>query len=308
MNKSNFEVAPEVSVLCITYNHSLYIKQCLEGIINQNTNFKFEIIIHDDASTDGTTDIIKLYQIKFPNRIKLILQNENQWKKNKNEIWKSIQNKCSGKYIAICEGDDYWIDDYKLQKQYDLAIEQNLIFVGHNVDLLDQKSNKIINTYTFANDFITIKDAIFGPPVHTSSFFFKNIFSLISFNHNLPSSDDFLACEILSRGNGRVINETMSVYRISDSGSWSSLEQVKKDEKSLVIQLWIFNHYKIKIIHQLYRIGTLFISSKSKYLSSNNIIIKNNYFTIVLGLVLYKLINILKWLKKSLKITSNLQL
>lgn len=104
---------------CITYNHEPYIRQCLEGFMMQKTTFPFEVLIHDDASTDGTAGIIKEYEVKYPNIIKPIYQKENQYSKGI-KISPTFQYpRAKGKYIALCEGDDYWIDPYKLQKQVD---------------------------------------------------------------------------------------------------------------------------------------------------------------------------------------------
>lgn len=109
-----------VTICCITYNQAKYIKQCLDGFVMQKTNFKFEVLINDDASTDGTTDIIREYEAKYPNMIKPIYQVENQYQQNKlDKVIKKIYSNVKGKYVAICEGDDYWTDPYKLQKQVD---------------------------------------------------------------------------------------------------------------------------------------------------------------------------------------------
>ena len=108
-----------VSICCLTYNHEPYIRDCLEGFVNQKTNFKFEVIIHDDASTDKTADIIREYESKYPDIIKPIYQTENQYSQGIKFGKKYIYPKMRGKYVAFCEGDDYWCDNNKLQKQFD---------------------------------------------------------------------------------------------------------------------------------------------------------------------------------------------
>ena len=110
---------PLISISCITYNHEKYIRQCLEGFLIQETIFPFEILIYDDASIDGTTEIIKEYVTKYSDIIKPIYQVENQY--SKGVFIPATYNwpRAKGKYIAPCEGDDYWIDPYKLQKQVD---------------------------------------------------------------------------------------------------------------------------------------------------------------------------------------------
>ena len=124
MQNWNGEI-PLVSVCCITYNHEPYIAQSLDGFLMQKTSFPFEVLIHDDASTDRTADIIREYEKKFPKIIKPIYQKENQYSKGNRAILASfVYPRAKGKYIALCEGDDYWIDENKLQMQVDF-LEKN---------------------------------------------------------------------------------------------------------------------------------------------------------------------------------------
>lgn len=110
---------PLVSIVCDTYNHVNYIRQCLDGFLMQETNFPIEILVHDDASTDGTADIVKEYEARYPDLIKPIYQTENQYSKGVKVSIRYQYSRAKGKYIALCEGDDYWIDPLKLQKQVD---------------------------------------------------------------------------------------------------------------------------------------------------------------------------------------------
>jgi glycosyltransferase involved in cell wall biosynthesis len=122
---NNEDKLPMVSICCIAYNQQGYIKQALEGFLMQRTNFNFEVIIHDDASTDGTTEIIKDYAEKFPNIVKPIFQKQNKYStEGLNFQYKYVFPYANGKYIAFCEGDDFWIDPLKLQKQVDF-LENN---------------------------------------------------------------------------------------------------------------------------------------------------------------------------------------
>ena len=109
-----------VSIVCATYNHVNYIRQCLDSFLMQKTNSAYEILIHDDASTDGTSDIIKEYEKEYPNIIKPIYQVENQYSKGLSPTMVYNFPRAKGKYIAMCEGDDYWTDPLKLQKQVDI--------------------------------------------------------------------------------------------------------------------------------------------------------------------------------------------
>lgn len=110
---------PMVSICCLAYNHVPYIRKCLENFMMQKTNFPFEVLIHDDASTDKTADIIGEYEAKYPNIIKPIYQTENQYSKGVGVTRVYQFPRVKGKYIAMCEGDDYLTDPLKLQKQVD---------------------------------------------------------------------------------------------------------------------------------------------------------------------------------------------
>ena len=133
-----------VSVFCETYNHELYIRQCLDGMLMQKTDFAFEVLIHDDASTDHTQSIIKEYAEKYPHVIKPILQQENQYSKGV-KIWEVFQMpRARGKYIALCEGDDYWTDPHKLQKQVDvLEKDETLMAVVTNSKVVDSVGKEL---------------------------------------------------------------------------------------------------------------------------------------------------------------------
>ena len=111
---------PILVIQTITYNHARYIRQALEGLVMQRTNFSFVAIVHDDASTDGTADIIREFESLYPDIIKPIYETENQYSKHDGSlgrIMREATDAYSPKYIAMCEGDDYWTDPLKLQKQ-----------------------------------------------------------------------------------------------------------------------------------------------------------------------------------------------
>ncbi|MCP9612683.1 glycosyltransferase [Coprobacter tertius] len=112
------ETAPLVSIRCLAFNHEKYIRQCLDGFVMQRTTFPVEIIVHDDASTDGTAAIIREYAERYPNIIPL-LETENQYSKKDGSLGRIMNAAVHGKYVALCEGDDYWTDPLKLQKQVD---------------------------------------------------------------------------------------------------------------------------------------------------------------------------------------------
>lgn len=177
---------PLVSIFCLAYNHEKYIAQCLDGFLMQETNFPFEVIVHDDASTDATATIIREYELKYPNIVKPIYETENQFSKNKNEtgILPIINEKIQGKYVAMSEGDDYWIDSAKLQMQFD-AMENNpnCPIAFNRVKFVDAEQNDIgyiappeiknKNNLLCLDDYINTEYRDGKWTVHTSSFFVR---------------------------------------------------------------------------------------------------------------------------------------
>lgn len=131
---------PLVSIRCTVFNHESYLEDCLDGFLLQETNFPFEVFVHDDASTDNSVAIIKKYEEKFPNIIKPLYEKENQWSKDGDSFMNATWDfaRLRGKYVALCEGDDYWIDPLKLQKQIDVLESDPSITLVHtgfyNVD------------------------------------------------------------------------------------------------------------------------------------------------------------------------------
>ena len=128
---------PLVAIKCYTYNHVEYLADALEGFIKQKTNFPFVAIVHDDASTDGTTNIIREYAEKYPDIIKPIYERVNQYSKKDNSLIRIMEEAIAttgAKYIGMCEGDDYWNDPHKLQKQVDF-LESHPDVIGCYADV-----------------------------------------------------------------------------------------------------------------------------------------------------------------------------
>lgn len=141
---------PTVAIQCATYNHEPYIRDCLEGFVMQKTNFPFVAIVHDDASTDGTAEIVKEYAEKYPDIIKPIYETENQYSKPNKPLQKILNNaiaKTGAKYIALCEGDDYWIDPLKLQKQVDfMEANPDYGLVYTDFEIKNESNGEIYNS------------------------------------------------------------------------------------------------------------------------------------------------------------------
>lgn len=153
-----------VTIRCITYNHEPYIRQCLEGFVMQKTNFRFEAIVHDDASTDGTAAIVKEYAEKYPDIIKPIFETENQYSKHDGSLRRIMNEHTHGKYVAMCEGDDYWIDPLKLQKQIDF-LEANpscVMVLSNGIGYIEsRKKSYILNPIPTAHSkILTVKEVL----------------------------------------------------------------------------------------------------------------------------------------------------
>lgn len=142
--KQNTNSEVMVTVFCLTYNHEPYIQQALEGFCKQETDFTFEILVHDDASTDRTADIIREYVERYPTIIRPFFESENQYSQRKPVIPRILFPQARGKYLAWCEGDDFWTDPKKLQRQVE-ALEQNpgCVACFCNVTKIDINGNNI---------------------------------------------------------------------------------------------------------------------------------------------------------------------
>lgn len=245
-----------VSIVCLTYNHEKYIQQTLESFMNQKTNFNFEIIIHDDASTDNTKKIIMQYAEKFPKIIKPIFQKENQYSKGISIPTQILLPYIRGKYIAICEGDDYWVDNNKLQIQIDF-LESNSEYGAcvHNTYGEDIKSGekKLLYPYKMDKD-IYLKDVIEfgGQSYQSSSLVYKKEFlfnrpTFFNIMTDIGVEDYPLAIFLALNGKIRYIAKPMSVYRLMTENSWtkqnSNSDQLINIYNHTIIMLDNINEY-----------------------------------------------------------------
>ncbi len=222
----------KVSIITLAYNHENYIRECLEGIVNQKTNFTFELLIHDDASTDKTAKIIKEYEVKYPNIIKPIYQKVNQYSKGIPVFYKFNSSRAKGKYVAICEGDDYWTDPLKLQKQVDfLEANEDYGLVYTDKIFYYQKENRFVKSKT--SQIIEVDELLASNkiPTLTTCFRANLLFDYLEkFYPLLPSfpfGDYSLWLYIISKTKLYHLPEYTSVYRVlSESASHS--KNIKK--------------------------------------------------------------------------------
>jgi glycosyltransferase involved in cell wall biosynthesis len=236
MEKEN--TTPLVSVCCTCYNHEKYIRSTMEGFLMQKTTFPLEIIVFDDASTDNSQQIILEYAAKRPDLFRLFLQKNNLWqnKKISGTFTISFPN-ALGKYIAWCEGDDYWTDPLKLQKQVDF-LEQNPDFsiCFHKVQLL--KENSLTDDYLigYVPDVTDIYYLAKGNYMHTPSVVFrknKAVFDALTTTNLRHSTVGDYLLHMLNAQYGKIkkLPDVMAVYRLN-SGFWSSMEAIPKIKKT----------------------------------------------------------------------------
>lgn len=204
-----------VSVLCTAFNHEKFIRQALESFVSQKTNFRYEVIVHDDSSTDNTIEIIKEFEKKYPEIIKPIYETENQYSKGKHIINTYMLPVAMGKYIAICEGDDYWCDEYKLQKQFDyMEGHPECSMCVHNTIIHDLQGKKKDNLFNSGESReLTINEVFFDWKVHTSSFFIRKQFAKLPEQYTRYWFEDFVRLTLgFNYGKIYYLKDTMSVY------------------------------------------------------------------------------------------------
>lgn len=221
---------PMVSICCITYNQASFIRDAIEGFINQKTDFFYEVLIHDDASTDGTAEVIQEYAENYPDLIFPILQAENQYSKGLANISGTFNfPRARGRYIAMCEGDDYWTNPYKLQRQVDY-MEANpgcsLCFHSAVVEVQGRAfTERSMRPYRGSRRVSSEEmiDKSSGYP--TASLLFRSgmVRKLPEFYVQAPIADIPLQLLAASRGYGYYMDELMCVYRLGGAESWTTL-------------------------------------------------------------------------------------
>lgn len=242
----------DVSVLIITYNHEAYIRKTLDSVFMQKTNFKFEVIVGEDASPDNTREILLEYKEKYGDKLILVLHDENVGA-SANSM--SIHRKARGRYLAGVEGDDFWTDEYKLQKQYDI-LENNPQYIGvcHDImsvsadgtvirdSILNLKTDEIKNMDNWLKD---------GYSLHTCSIFRRNFLPLdnpdyIKLKTAEPTMGDLILFTLMyDAGDIYVLKDVMAAHRIAGANDTTSFSY--KQQKNAIK----YTHMFIRIMHNL---------------------------------------------------------
>lgn len=213
-----------VSIKCLVYNHEPYLRQCLDGFVMQKTNFRFEAIVHDDASTDSSAAIIREYAEKYPHIIKPIYETENQYSKHDGSVVKIMNAACKGKYIAMCEGDDYWIDPLKLQKQVDFLethLDYSMCFHRAKIENEINKPNVFIHCSMIEDRDYTGDELFRTWTVPTASMMYRR--ELLDYKNitdkRILYGDIILILRCAEFGKIKGMSSEMSVYRIQQNSA-----------------------------------------------------------------------------------------
>ena len=263
---------PKVSISCITYNHEEYIAKALDSFLMQKTNFPFEIIIHDDASTDKTAEIIRKYEKEYPHIIKPIYQRVNQFSLGKKPSHDFTFKKAQGKYIALCEGDDYWIDENKLQLQVSFLEDNPSYSMSfHRSDVLDEEHHTKLEPYPFIDEdkSFTIYDFLKGNLASTASIVRRK-------EETLKYPENFDRFKLgdwpfnmiyASVGKVKYHANIMSCYRLHNGGVWSKKNEIKKyrytiymlEEMDIYFNKKYHNDFSKIILRHLYQLMEFYL-------------------------------------------------
>ena len=221
---------PLVSVSCITFNHGPYLRQALESFVNQKTSFPIEVLIHDDCSTDDTIEIIQEYAERYPEMIRPMFEEQNQYSQGISNI-SGVFNfpRARGKYIAMCEGDDFWSDMEKLEKQAQyMEAHPECAMCCHSAGVvsMDDAFRTVSVLQPFSGSRVLAAEEVISKKenIPTASLMFRTEYAktLPQYYYDCPVGDIPLHLYMASRGTVYYFDEVMSMYRMGGAGSWGS--------------------------------------------------------------------------------------
>lgn len=250
--KSNKDII--VSIRCATFNQEAFIRNALDGFVMQKTNFRFEALIHDDASTDGTAGIILEYARKYPDIIKPIIETENQYSKMDNSLGRIMDEMCTGKYVANCEGDDFWTDPYKLQKQVDYLESHPDCTMVHTAFNFVDTNNNILPTpdiplyqnlkYREKKGYIWHRHLLEATSILYCTSIYRN--GLLDHEESYLDHDIFMSCA--RQGKVHYMEDVTSCYRINPSSTMHVRQNavIKWIRQAILKQLYYYSKEEYK--------------------------------------------------------------
>ena len=281
----------KVTICCVAYQHEKYIRKALDGFLNQKTDFEYKILVHDDASKDGTQAIIKEYEKRYPGKIFAVCQSENKMSKGIGVITEYLLPHVEGEYIALCEGDDYWTDLNKLQKQVDgLDLHRDCYLSSHRtVEVYEDETPTgfLFPKNDIPSGVIKSSDALSLPySFHTSSLMFR----LNEWKNYMLNKPEFRKVSdvgdipyimyFANLGNVYYINENMSCYRRGVPTSWSMTER-NNYEKNVNYEKLIRHPHCMYLSYKLFddfsekRFHNICMYNASRYLLQETVLTKN---------------------------------
>lgn len=300
------DIVPLVSIDCTTYNHENFIRDAIEGFLMQKTTFPVEILIHDDASTDKTASIVREYEEKYPHLIKPIYQTENQYSKRDGTIGRIQRGRARGKYIALCEGDDYWTDPLKLQKQVEFLEgneEYSMCFHNALVDYEDKSKNRFFNKIRRSKE-ISLKMIIGEWIIPTASIVFRHeMIEMPDWASKIYSGDMTLALMAAKNGKLFYFNDNMSVYRKRFDNESVSAMMINRKRYIKLQYVKILEYYNIETdfvyfneLHNEINYNLLSLKVEEKKIKRKIIFILFDYFRYIAWKVLKKIYRTVSYL------------
>lgn len=239
----------KVTILCLTYNHEKFIRDCLDGFVKQKTRFPFEAIVVDDASTDTTPLIVREYARSYPNIIKPIYKPVHNHLSGLREILDHLFASVQSEYVAMCDGDDYWTDHFQLQKQVDfLDTHPEYVVCYHNAVIINEAGEKIADSILGAEDKkdFSGEELMFVPRVLKQTMCFRRVFSgLPEEFYQVCNGDRFVVGLLGQYGRGKYLGDVVrpAVYRQHAQSMWSSLTDMDQEVTTLNTRLWLYFYY-----------------------------------------------------------------
>lgn len=238
---------PLVTVICFTYNHEKFISQAIESFLDQITSFSMQIVIHDDASEDNTTEIIEGYRAKYPSLIRTVIQRKNQFHTLKNGIWDCVWPLVNSEYVAICDGDDYWQFKHKLEIQVNILRRyDNISMVFHNTTRLGDQAKDLRwpTLYYGRVNFDAISRLEFMTPPTSSIVMRKSVYQKRYISGG-TYGDRLLALSAATMGDIYGIPDRWSCYRQTGLGIFSSLDEKEKYLNDAMSRIYIIKNFRI---------------------------------------------------------------
>lgn len=237
------KVTPLLSVCLITYNHVNYIKEAIDGVLMQKVNFSWEFIIADDCSTDGTREVLIEYKQKHPHLIRLILQEKNV---GPAKNWFDLINAPTGKYVAYFEGDDFWTDPYKLQKQVDhLEEHSNIVGCFSDTYVVNETGNILHDAIpeVYKREIPIDEVGDFWMPTVSVCLRTKSFAELINYDVfiNVVNGDMFIYYLMAQRGNFAYVQTIPSHYRQHSNGIWTRVSIIERYKRNIETDYKIFD-------------------------------------------------------------------